>query len=155
MTPLLEMALLALPAHFLQTVLHEGAHAVAVLLRGGRVTRFRPWPRFADGRFRFGATIWTATGGNAFLLYAAPRLVNLLQLALLWWLPTGPVVFVARIAAMVDYSYNTVGIAAENHSNDAWRCVESLQAPWRRAWGWATFAGLVAAWLLAFGQGVP
>lgn len=149
------MALLALPAHFLQTVLHEGAHAVAVILCGGKVTRFRPWPQVLGGHFRFGATIWEMPGGKPFLTYAAPRMLNLLELALLWWLPTGPVVCVARLAAMVDYSWNTIGIATENHSNDAWRCVESLQPPWRRVWGWATFAGLVAAWLLAFGQGVP
>lgn len=157
MTPLLWAAALALPAFFVQTVLHESAHALTAVLLGGRITWFHPWPSLEGGRLRFGGTTWSGPArlAGSFWVYAAPRLLDALQLAALWWLPWSPAVFVARVAAAVDFTWNTIGIATAHQDNDAWRSLNALAQPWRRIWGWGTVIALPVVWLLAFLPGVP
>jgi hypothetical protein len=63
--------ILLLPAGALRLLAHEASHAVAVVVTGGRVDAFRPWPhRGPDGRRYWGAVY--RTGGNDLAIAIAP-----------------------------------------------------------------------------------
>jgi hypothetical protein len=69
--------LLAYPLYqLLGTVRHEGSHALAVLLEGGRVIKFVFWPTWQD-KFYFGYVRWAGQGLDWKVSFA-PYFVDLL-----------------------------------------------------------------------------
>jgi len=71
--------LFAYPAYqIIGTIRHEGAHALAVWLEGGRVTKFVFWPTW-EGRFYWGYLSWS--GRADWLVSAAPYLADLATFA--------------------------------------------------------------------------
>jgi len=74
--------LFAYPAYqIIGTIRHEASHALAVLLEGGRVTKFVFWPTW-DGRFYWGYVSWS--GRADWLVSAAPYLADLLTFAVFY-----------------------------------------------------------------------
>jgi hypothetical protein len=77
--------LIALPAAFLITIIHESAHAAAVVLQGGELLEFSPWPsegEWGHVEFKF------ASGSNfsPAAIALAPYAVCLAACALAWLL---------------------------------------------------------------------
>ncbi|HTK04773.1 MAG TPA: hypothetical protein VL500_04260 [Candidatus Eisenbacteria bacterium] len=74
--------LFAFPAYqIIGTLRHEGSHALAVLLEGGKVERFVFWPTF-DRDFYWGYVQWS--GHADWLVSAAPYLADLLTFAVFY-----------------------------------------------------------------------
>lgn len=65
---------LAVPGYFLWTAVHEGAHALAVLITGGRVLTFKPWPHRVEGIWFFGRMV--RDGGKDTLVHLAPFVLD-------------------------------------------------------------------------------
>jgi hypothetical protein len=64
----------AIPLFLIWDVVHEGSHALAALIRGEKVLKFRPWPQRDGTRFRFGSV--TTTGSGSTLQSLAPFIVD-------------------------------------------------------------------------------
>jgi len=78
--------LLAYPLYqTIGTIRHEGAHAVAILLEGGRVDEFVFWPTWGE-RFYWGYVRWS--GRADWLVSAAPYLLDLITFAVFYLICT-------------------------------------------------------------------
>ena len=117
----------------LGTLRHEGAHALAALFEGARVTRFVFWPTLAPrGGLRWGYVRFT--GRTGWFTLAAPYLCDLLTYALGFWLCTRTrfsrrwlwlnVVIVGLISPLANSLYNYVGGHFRN--NDVGRLLAQL-----------------------------
>jgi len=107
--------LLALPAlYFLQTLVHEGSHAVAAWIAAGAFPKFAPFPHYntAFDGFVNGVTL---TGGRGFI--AVPQIVALVLIGIfslifiLWPTRNHVVRFSLRtwyLGACLDLLYNSV-----------------------------------------------
>ena len=79
--------LLAYPAYqIIGTLRHEGSHALAVLLEGGRVVKFVFWPTW-EKKFYFGYVQWSGRGLDWKVSFA-PYFVDLLTFAVFYLLLT-------------------------------------------------------------------
>jgi hypothetical protein len=58
------------------TFRHEASHALAAMAEGAKVTEFRFWPSFYEGKFGFGWTVWK--GSTTWFSTAAPYFCDLL-----------------------------------------------------------------------------
>jgi hypothetical protein len=67
------------------TIRHEGAHALAVLWQGGRVTKFVFWPTWT-GRFYWGYVSWA--GRTNWFVSASPYLLDLFTFAIFYLICT-------------------------------------------------------------------
>lgn len=72
-------------AFFLQTVVHEAAHAACVLAFDGKVVRFIPWPHTANGKKFFGRMVWLPPPGGITptqdaIISIAPFVVNVITI---------------------------------------------------------------------------
>jgi len=73
---------LAYPAYqIIGTIRHEGSHALAVWLEGGRVAKFVFWPTW-DRQFYWGYVSWS--GRADWLVSAAPYFADLLTFAVFY-----------------------------------------------------------------------
>lgn len=72
---------LLLPAHFLETAIHEGSHAIAAKASGGNVTEFNILPSNDDGHFYMGYTkiSWPhpPTNKERALVLVSPKIANI------------------------------------------------------------------------------
>lgn len=107
--------LLAYPLYqIIGTVRHEGSHALAAVLHGRTLLEFVFWPSLLNGRFVWGYVSYT--GSNAWLITAAPYLIDLLTFAiffvLLWrvrlarhsvWLN---LVIIGLLSPLINSAYN-------------------------------------------------
>lgn len=114
--------LLFVPGFFLQTLVHEGAHAAMVLLSGGEVVAFKPWPHRHNGRFYFGRVSWRALsveGRTA--IYFAPSVAGALIVGVFGSLGH-PAAYVLTTCAAVDVVrnllYRFIGRAAHRDVNN-------------------------------------
>jgi energy-converting hydrogenase Eha subunit C len=60
----------------INTIRHEGSHALAAMAEGKEITKFVFWPGFREGKFSFG---YTGINGTAtWVMWAAPYLCDLI-----------------------------------------------------------------------------
>jgi hypothetical protein len=129
----------ALPLYFLQVFLHEASHAIIPWLRKHKVSMWL-LPNFHLNRLTFGYVRWEATEDSVpltqrdrRLLVVLPRLVQIaliVDLAIVFvlfggmpaWLFT--VLKVMQAFALVDFTFNSLGIFRQPKRNDAWRTAE-------------------------------
>src|SRR5687767_5946352 len=79
--------LFAYPAYqIIGTIRHEGSHALAVVMEGGRVLKFVFWPTF-NRRFYWGYVQWSGRDVS-WLTSAAPYLVDLLTFVVFYFICT-------------------------------------------------------------------
>jgi len=118
---------------FLQNVVHESSHALIPLFKGCKV-KIYPWPKFENGRWYMAFSTWQCQTllpqKLRLVISAAPRIVDLLIIAVTVavqpanaWANT--ILQAWQIAALMDFSFNTVGIFyGPERRNDAWTCAE-------------------------------
>jgi hypothetical protein len=114
---------------FLQLVVHETSHTIVPKLNGCKVS-IRPWPGRNERRFFFAYSTWQCTRVLSrtaqALTYVFPRLVNIVTMAVLFWVRpesawANTIVVAWVIAATVDFGFNTLGIFRNpEYPNDAW-----------------------------------
>jgi hypothetical protein len=66
---------LALPYYMLWTLIHEGSHALIVLLKRGEIVSFKPWPHRDKGEFFIGRVVYRGIE-RADIFSVAPYLVD-------------------------------------------------------------------------------
>lgn len=127
MTVVLWAVCFAPVAYLLQTCLHEGSHALVAVMKGGRVSRFRPWPHFMGTRFVWGSTSYgRITGGmDTWLFPMAPRLLNVAQMAIACCLG-GAAGACLAVPPAVDFTVNSSGLLMAEHTCDAWESFRFL-----------------------------
>lgn len=54
MNPWFIPLILAIPLFFFWIAVHEGSHALIVILQGGKIIEFKPWPHRDEGKFYIG-----------------------------------------------------------------------------------------------------
>ena len=90
-------------------LIHEGLHALCVVLLGGRVNRFKPWPHMTGGRFVWGSIRWTGEFSDKQRGWVSivPRIPAVIAIFLLpfvsgwlWWLLLG---------GAIDQFINSIG----------------------------------------------
>jgi hypothetical protein len=119
---------------FLQNVIHESSHGLIPLARGCSV-KIYPWPKHMNGRWYMAYCTWQCVNVSFskrvdLLISAAPRIADLLIIVMLFfvrpenaWVNTALMAW--QIAALVDFSFNTVGIFyGPERQNDAWTCAQ-------------------------------
>lgn len=137
-------ALLLYPAW---VVVHEGAHALAVLAVGGKVQAFRPWPQKRNGEWVFGWIGFKLNGGEL-VVYTAPYIVDTVAFVGLFVAAVvlgGPVSVggvVASVAMLAPVVNTCVGVLGR------YRGVSSMADLERVDWQAAT-AFLVQSWVYA------
>lgn len=101
--------LLFIPGFFLQTLVHEGAHAAVISLFDGELVTFKPWPHRHNGRFYFGRVSWrivTPLSVNArTAVYFAPSVAGALIVGMFGSLGH-PAAYVLTTCATVDVVRN-------------------------------------------------
>jgi hypothetical protein len=143
------VAILAIPAFFIQTVIHEASHLIIPKLSGYKVWLY-PYPHKRNGRFYFGYAEWEGRPlpiplyGFTLLM---PRLADIFIIIAIGALVShsrGGDVFTAlkvwQGAALVDFSYNTLGIF-RHVRNDANEVVNAL---WPKTDAWVLNAASIA-----------
>lgn len=116
-------------------VVHEGAHALAVVASGGQVTRFRPWPhRWADGSWVWGAMRYRGVptwGAWRALVSGAPALLDVAVVGA-WLVVGGEVLGAMALCAWVDTTYNWGSLwrREAREGQDAWGVVAEGMPLW-------------------------
>ncbi|MBI3544693.1 MAG: hypothetical protein HY075_15595 [Deltaproteobacteria bacterium] len=161
---LLEGVGMALPEYFRGVAQHEGSHALAVILVGGKVESIDILPKMFNGHIRFGETQWSGnfTKAQDTFVDMAPKITDLtimaaytaafesgiypdnkhLQLLLL----------VVATSAWIDFSKDLFTTRDDNDTVKAWNnyglTTETQRLPYRILWG-----ALAAGGALEIGRG--
>lgn len=126
---------LILPAWFLWTVAHEGAHVLAAKVEGYKILSFKPWPHKTEGD----GWVWgrmTYQGAATTKIHLAPYWVDLAAFVavypILWLVPPAPEGVITLLVALSRPIVNTfVGVLGR------YRGVSETDLA-RVHWGWAT-----------------
>lgn len=140
----------ALPVFFLWNTVHEMSHAVAVLVLGGKVTAFRPYPHLEDGKFVFGYFRYEGKSGVG--LHIAPYLTDFIvftttAIGIVWI--DNPWAFTSVLTILMAPVLDTIaGVQARYRGNER---ADLAKVHWGWAvpflyfsWGYASFL----AWLI-------
>lgn len=140
----------ALPVFFLWSTVHEMSHAIAVLVRGGEVTEFKPYPHMRDGKLVFGYCQYE--GESNVGLHIAPYIVDLIiftavAIGVMWlhnpWTFTSAITIAA--APMID---TIAGVQARYRGN-ARADLSKVHWGWSLPFFYLAFGYLAyAGWLL-------
>jgi hypothetical protein len=142
----------------LGTLLHEGAHAAAILVQGGRVTRFEilPKPLFSLGSF--GRTAYSGVGPELrWLIALAPALlgtwVAACTVALATQLKSGGralrvVYLFGFLGPLVDASIGAAGLFGQVPRSDWFVALHGLELPMAVTFGaYVAIFGEIGLWL--------
>ena len=155
--------ILLVPGFFVQTLWHEGSHAVLAMKSGAKITSFKFWPHIADNdRFYFGRVQWEMkkpnfmTNAERAMTSWAPFIVGvplwLLLCVVLKWVLFEPVIAAWLICVTIDVAKGMLQPWWRRDRGDANRGATMLQLDKRilKALGTVVSAGLItgSVWCL-------
>ncbi|MBI3555849.1 MAG: hypothetical protein HY074_06275 [Deltaproteobacteria bacterium] len=155
----LEGVAMSIPEYILGVAKHEGSHALAVVIVGGKVTGMDLIPKMYNGSIRFGETSWqgTFTPAQDAFVDMAPKITDLTVMAAYTAaLETGfypenkhlqLLLLVVATSAWVDFSKDIFTKNPDNDTVKAWNdfgiTTESQRLPYRILWGALAAGGAI------------
>lgn len=134
---------MAIPEFFLNTFIHEGAHAIVAMGFGNKVVEFQPWPHMKNGEFYFGrmrysgenitpqARMWTS---------AAPMLTDAMMISILFGISAGgkfPKHKMGAMALLVFSAGFVVDLVNHVKSTNPRSDINKLESRLSEATGWS------------------
>ncbi len=156
---ILEGVAMSIPEYILGVAKHEGSHALAVIMVGGKVTGMDLVPKMYNGSIRFGETSWqgTFTPAQDAFVDMAPKITDLTVMAAYTAaLETGfypenkhlqLLLLVVATSAWIDFSKDLFTKNPDNDTVKAWNDFginsEGQRLPYRLAWGVLAAGGAI------------
>lgn len=134
---------MAIPEFFLNTFIHEGAHALVAMSFGNKIVEFQPYPHMKDGQFFFGRMRrqGNLTAEEDLWVSAAPMLTDAVMISLLFGISIGgkfPKNQMAAMAMLVFSAGFVVDLINHVQSTNPSSDIMKLEKRLSQATGWSS-----------------